>query len=859
MSLLGINIDPAHTKERLESPLGFVEETNDEALLKQLGAIVLEKGTWTPKYKGQEVAELLNWIATGKPTGGLPTLAKRLLCLKREKLDRSKKDARSASYARASADKWIKEIDAIFSQEKEPVECIVDIIEEPCNSKNNIVNGPDNTDKKSAPPSLPAPKGDNSSGQKPSAPGAPGANKPATGQGVKPTSPDGSETTVTETKNTPAERLSNTTGPTGIPPLVEVEKKAGEQNPILPILQFVAGYYKTSGDDDLKIRIEKLIALLFILSLRDPINKEQEAAVQKGWDTGAGEEDKLRIDKLLNALEIEEPKPTPSSPAAEAAVETRIAAAVAEEVKKMVVPRRYTCSDKVSCLQQLVYTTCGEASLLDPLIDHLNKLLATIGSLSIKSSASDSNTEQLTELKSLIEAKAGELTTSLRANANQESLKSMLLQFESELVALDSTNKKGETKELRTKLNTQIARIKDQLAAENPLGEKDQFIAQLEEESRLLTTLITTIDDSAENKIYSDFKEQINGQLMVLRGAGGNIRKEMGQMCNVRAFEYRKALEAAKAEESASSAAAIAATKKECEEKLTSLRTEHETAIAATETEYKTEITRLTLLVERLTKEKQACDSQISSLQTQLTSAQTTITDTRAAANASRTDSTTKDAKIKSLEAELSALRTECDGLRIKADSANAKNRNIGSLRSQLDAATSTAEAEAQRYKGVIASLTPPTPPPPPPAEIPTAAPPPPPAEAPPKPAGTRANREAEAEAEKRRITTGARLAKAAAAVAMRTAKGEPEKIKALISEYESQMRYERRGPSKKWDEMTAAEKEGLIGGPLNSLSIAERQKWEKGIKLLQDERAKKRGGTRKNKTFGRQTRKLHK
>ena len=35
-------------------------------------------------------------------------------------------------------------------------------------------------------------------------------------------------------------------------------------------------------------------------------------------------------------------------------------------------------------LQELVYTTCGEASLLDPLIDHLDNLLASFGTINAK-------------------------------------------------------------------------------------------------------------------------------------------------------------------------------------------------------------------------------------------------------------------------------------------------------------------------------------------------------------------------------------------------------------------------------------------------------------------------------------------
>lgn len=869
MSLLGISIDPALTKQRLENPLGFVEETNDEALLKQLGAIVLEKGMWTPKYKGPEVAELLNWIAGGRPTGGLPALAKRLLCLKREKLDRSKKDARSASYARANADKWIKEIDAIFSQEKEPVECVVDIIEEPCNSNNGdkapnaAVDGP----LVSKPPGPDAPGGSNM----PKA--FVGSNMPKKSNAPPPNPASGSATVTTVTQATPSASQPASqpavTGPSGKPAHEEVVKPPAltVDNPITPILQFVVNFYKTLGDTEIKIRIEKLIAMLFILSLRDPVNIEGEAKAKKGWDSGTGEEDEQRVTKLLDALEIAEAKPSAPAPN-EKAVEVRIAAAVAEAIKGEIGPRRYTCSDRVSCLQQLVFTTCGEASLLDPLIDHLNKLFATLTHLSVQSSSSTNAADRIAELKTLIEAKAGDLQTSLKTNATKESLKSMLAGFESELTALETKNTGGVTNTERTKLKSEITRIKDLLAASDPLGEKDQFIAQLEEELRLLTILLTTIDNGSELfKPYTDFKEEIAAQLAELRSSNSNIRQSMAQACNKRAFTYRSELEKAKADESSSSAEAIATEKRVCEDRITELETKHTTTLAQQETRYKTEITTLTERIEVLTSEKQKCEAQVAALQVRADAAEAAKTAANAKANTSTAASHTKDARITSLEAELAALRKECEGIKEKAAASNGKNTDLAALRAQLEEARAALEGERRRCDEIARQATAAKPavvPPPPPLS--EEAPPPPPEKAPLKPVRQSANIEIEKQTRQIKLKTAVTDALSSAL----TGKSAKERAISLISIYESkraeQERRLRSGKGatpliKQWHTMEPDEREALtkaatVDSPIRFTATV----WNEAIAQLEkDRRVQKRGGTRKHKTFGCQTRKLHK
>jgi len=507
MSLLGITIDPSFVNKRLEDKtLGYIEGTNDERLLKEIGAIVLQKGVWTLKYSGSEVAEFLNWVAEGKPHGFLPGLAKRLLCLKREKLARGIKDAGTANYARGTEAKQIAEIDAIFKQTNTDVDCVVDI------TKENLENVS-------------------------SSPIVSSINAPlhTSAQVVKveeDTTHANTSEPVVQSDDTPSETTHH-----------NHELYRSEHALILKTL----GTFIDTMDMSNKHR-EPLLTILSKLASTDL--EKNKLDVINNLITNLDTQVIDNIQELFRILDIKRNNHTdPIGHNDQLSEDDRIKKAVENALLQQTRKTKYVCEDKIHCLQQLVYTTCGEASFLDPLIDHINKLLATFY---------NSNSEKIKNMKEILENLHLYISSEALTLENNNARSALTNRLHALQSALESLNEPSAVKNtlvkdataLIARKNSEKDRIKAEidaimleLASENSKDTRELVKLQLEEEKGYLHTLKHFVDEDVTEQI-DKFLETINASI----NNPSLSTRSLTSGCNSRAATYRKMLEKAREE-----------------------------------------------------------------------------------------------------------------------------------------------------------------------------------------------------------------------------------------------------------------------------------------------------------------------
>lgn len=633
MSLLGIAIDPKENQARLESTHGFIERKGsmDEELLKLIGAIVLDGSVMKIKYKKEEVAAFLNWVADGKKPEDLPSLAKRLLCLKREKLRRGVQDPAFANSFRGNANTMIAEIDAILKNPASIVECVVEIEKEKCTEK------PIATDPATAPAPAPAPAVVEA--------GSPGddTKEPV----VQPMSLSVSDNLTT----TPVDNVG--------------EAKPAESSDFDAVVTELATILRESENDKIRKECVYIIAHLFdnrqallpqaLISYLDVLKGDKQIS------------DKLLI--LINQLAIIIPE-----------VEKPAAAVVQESINKAVQkaigPRRYTCSEKVGCLQQLVYASCGGASMLDPLVDHLDKLRATIATLPEQAAKISQLNTLLSNLRSHIADKQIELKYPLKDSSITRNIVGEEGYNGADQILSDIDNKYARLAKGNTK------RIAELESIDNPEVQRLQIFEELEEEKRLLLNFQQILDATSDQDIYTKTKEylsNIDAALSSLKTSKNvlSVRTE----CGVRASYYRAELAKAKEQESAA-----------CDEKVAAaMRTavEQEAASSAKIAELEAQLVALKADCDTMLQAAKEAAANAERKSTNLATSHAAELDAlRAAAasantrkNASEQANTNARATIASLTEELGKAKKEavdCQEKLVAANaSATAKNANL--------------------------------------------------------------------------------------------------------------------------------------------------------------------------------------
>ncbi len=119
MSLLGHTVDPTQIKARSDSARGYVD--SDIPLLQALGIIIKENGIWKMNPRGAikskaEIAELLNWVASGKQKP-VPAPVIKILCKKRAQVFDSIKSGVTSNGLRKVNNDLIAEIDGLLREE----------------------------------------------------------------------------------------------------------------------------------------------------------------------------------------------------------------------------------------------------------------------------------------------------------------------------------------------------------------------------------------------------------------------------------------------------------------------------------------------------------------------------------------------------------------------------------------------------------------------------------------------------------------------------------------------------------------------------------------------------------------------
>jgi chromosome segregation ATPase len=660
MSLLGIVIDKSKAKTRLDSPKGFVAGSTDEQLLKEIGAIVLEKGVWTPKYKGADVAEFLNWISEGKPKGPLPSLAKRLLCLKREKLARGIKDAGTADYARTFEKQWIAEIDAIFSESGERVECVVDFIKEKKAECPSVPVPPASAAPASdlppsvAPASVPPPSVAPASVPPPSVAPAPVPPPSVAPASVPPPSvapapvPAASGSKFNNDNNN--ENSGSATGETKV-----------EKSPLDILLEKLLEKYK-SVDSATKPRLERILGALItkrnapnISDIVDDINNIMAKELTN--DEQIKEINSIFgiIEKSINADET--------------------LGAVERLVHEATVAKKTFYPEIKHLVQELIYTTCGTASLLDPLVDHLHNLIATFQTI-------NSNNSHFTSIKSTLEGLREMLikeALSLETTQKSGVLKGKLEQLKKDLDTLN-TNDASSTKiaPLRTQIQSLEALIE---ASDNIEAVKEMKRSELNIEKDLLLQLIGLLGDKYNDMLLQvqGFLTNIDAELKVLSAASPNI-KSITTECNKRAFEYRKFLEILKTSESEEHKGVIAALEAKYTDELSKQAEEKDAIISRLQTQIDTDIPAKDDRINALTEELAAANAKIERLESSNAENESRVRDAGTAKNASNAELMTARAQIAALEEALRKAEQTSRNIKERNDKIAAFERNTENL-----------------------------------------------------------------------------------------------------------------------------------------------------------------------------------
>jgi hypothetical protein len=688
MSLLGIIIDKTRSAERLTKPYGFIEGTTDEQLLKDIGAIVLEKGTWTPKYKGKDVSEFLNWIAEGKLGAPLPNLAKRLLCLKREKLARGIKDAGTADYARAYEKKWIAEIDTIFANAGEKIECVVDFLKDKCEEGGVKPGAP-----APALPTATAASVASVASVTPSTAPPPSA-KPDGGNNAPPPGPP------------PSGAADGSVAPSASAPPAEDEPTFDIVIRILT--QLFESQLEFSEEQN---KISRIITKLETLKDSDTL-PELLTEIRSVLDSDAV--DKIpRIQTILGIVEPSTPRMN-NGPAAAATNTNTVVQANVDELKKVISEvmnvKKRSYGDKIHILQQLIYTSCGEASLLDPLIDHLHKLLATFSTLNQKNSRVMAIEERLSQLTDLISAEALSMETTKKDGA----LEAQLDALSAQLKELDSRpnspttgaisvmeEKALEKTKRRVILQEEIAKIKTLIEASNSgAAKKETFKIGLEEERELLLALInvnTGFDEKLE-EIVRQFLTEIKAQLLSLESRNTSF-KTITTTCNARAFVYRKWLEEEKLKMAEETVAEKARLMEEHRKEIETIKIEKDAEISDLRRQLD-ELTRSTTdRIDLLTRERNGSSSELERLRATIAAKTEEARNASSAKNAQADLIARKDAEIKSLTAQLAAASTSRNG------NVAERNTRIADLEAQVAAAAAGRNGNVAERNTRIADL----------------------------------------------------------------------------------------------------------------------------------------------------------
>jgi len=618
MSLLGIAIDPKENQSRLSSAHGFIERKGsmDEELLKLIGAIVLDGSVMKIKYKKEEVAAFLNWVADGKKPEDLPSLAKRLLCLKREKLRRGVQDPAFANSFRGNANTMIAEIDAILKNPASIVECVVEIEKEKCTEK-------------------------------------PVATAPVAASAETTASSSGADAIPVSDNVTPAVVVNSD------------EAKPEDSSDFDAVITELSAILRESENDKIKKECVYIIAHLFdnreallpqaLLSYLDVLKSDKQIS------------DKLLV--LINKLAI-------IIPEAEKPAAAVVQEAINKAVQKAIGPRRYTCSEKVGCLQQLVYATCGGASMLDPLVDHLDKLRATIATLPEQAAKISQLDTLLSNLRSHIADKQIELRYPLKDSSVTRNIVGEEGYNGADQILRDIDNKYARLAKGNTK------RIVELESIDNPEVQRLQILEELEEEKRLLLNFQQILDATSDQDIINKTNEyisNIDAALSSLKTSKNvsSVRTE----CGARASYYRAELAKAKEQESAA-----------CDEKVAA-------AIETAKTQEATSSAKIAELEAKLVALKADCDTALQVAKEAAAEAErksenlaashaaelTALRNAAAAANtrknASEQANTNARATIASLTEELGKAKQEaadCQEKLVAANaSATAKNANL--------------------------------------------------------------------------------------------------------------------------------------------------------------------------------------
>lgn len=631
MSLLGIIIDKSKARERLDSPKGFIVGSADEQLLKEIGAIVLEKGAWTPKYKGADVAEFLNWISEGKPKGPLPALAKRLLCLKREKLARGIKDAGTADYARTFEKKWIAEIDAIFSEAGERVECVVDFIKE----------------KKAECPPVPVPPASVS----------PAPLPPASVQRVSVSIPSVPPSPVTprssHKSSLPTANNDNNNEDSGS----DTDTAKVEKSPYDELLEkLVEKYGKV--DSPTKPRLERILGALIIKRNAPNVNEIVDAINNIMAKDVTNDEQIKEINSIFGIIEQ-----SVNADETLGAVERLVHEATA--AKKTFYP------EIKHLVQELIYTTCGAASLLDPLVDHLHNLIATFQTINSNNSRFTSIKTTLEDLREILMKEALDLEATEKGSV----LKDKLTQLKKNLDTLNKNNASS----------TNIAPLRTQIQSLEALIESSDSIEALKEikrselnvEKDLLVQLIGLLGNKYDDMLsrVQGFLTNIDAELKVLSNASPNI-KSITTECNRRAFEYRKFLEILKTSESETHKGEMAALEAQHADEIRRQAEDKDAIISRLQTQLDTDIPYKDARINALTEELAAANAKIERLDSSNAEKELRAREASAAKNALNEELLRARAQIAALQEELRKVEQTSRNIKERNDIIAAFERN---------------------------------------------------------------------------------------------------------------------------------------------------------------------------------------
>ena len=117
VTVLDHMIDSSQNPERRASPLGYID--SDRNLLKDLNVLAVEGGVYKPNSKigtpsKAEIYDLLVWLGTSERSNPYPPLARKVLCLTREKLLNSIQSVNTANRVRPTQQRRIAELNDLL-------------------------------------------------------------------------------------------------------------------------------------------------------------------------------------------------------------------------------------------------------------------------------------------------------------------------------------------------------------------------------------------------------------------------------------------------------------------------------------------------------------------------------------------------------------------------------------------------------------------------------------------------------------------------------------------------------------------------------------------------------------------------